>query len=44
MSKNGICPLNTKVDEVKPITVTEDEVKNSIKQIAKLNTLVIFII
>jgi hypothetical protein len=35
-------PLETNMENCVPITVTEDEVKNSIKTIAKLETLVIF--
>lgn len=37
--KNEYCPF-TNNNEIKPITVTEDEVKNSIVSLSKLDTLV----
>ena len=41
VTKNDTCPLISKLDSRDLITVTEDEVKNSIKTLAKLDTLVI---
>jgi hypothetical protein len=41
ITKNNSCPLITHLE--KEITVTEDEVNNSVKMLYKLDTLVIFI-
>lgn len=40
MTKNNTCPLISNLENSKPITVTDDEVKNSITSFSKLNTLV----
>ena len=41
VTKNDSCPLISNLEECQPITVTEDEVKNSIRTLSKLDTLIL---
>lgn len=40
VTKNDTCPLTSNLESCERITVTEDEVKNSVKMLSKLDTLV----
>lgn len=44
VTKNETCLLISNLESCDLITVTDDEVKNSIKTLAKLDTLVIFLV